>query len=124
MISALTNRVFSFSFHTVSQDGVCLVCGDQAIGFHYGIKACEGCKKFFYRSISNKYVYQCKQLPCCEMTRINFENRNMCHYCRLKKCLVMGMNSKCNRKGRSCLVCKMMLIKLTSLLYLNFTQPL
>ncbi|XP_028830716.1 nuclear receptor subfamily 6 group A member 1-B [Denticeps clupeoides] len=73
----------------------CLICGDRATGLHYGIISCEGCKGFFKRSICNKRVYRCSRDKNCEMSR---KQRNRCQYCRLLKCLQMGMNRKAIRE--------------------------
>ncbi|KAF7241092.1 Nuclear receptor subfamily 6 group A member 1 [Varanus komodoensis] len=73
----------------------CLICGDRATGLHYGIISCEGCKGFFKRSICNKRVYRCSRDRNCVMSR---KQRNRCQYCRLLKCLQMGMNRKAIRE--------------------------
>ncbi|KAG7256414.1 hypothetical protein CRUP_024969 [Coryphaenoides rupestris] len=74
----------------------CLICGDRATGLHYGIISCEGCKGFFKRTICNKRVYRCSRNKNCEMSR---KQRNRCQYCRLLKCLQMGMNRKDRRRS-------------------------
>eukprot|EP00058_Branchiostoma_floridae_P009807 XP_002595295.1 hypothetical protein BRAFLDRAFT_96828 [Branchiostoma floridae] len=76
-------------------DKTCLICGDRATGLHYGIVSCEGCKGFFKRSICNKRVYRCSRNKNCVMSR---KQRNRCQYCRLLKCLQMGMNRKAIRE--------------------------
>uniref|UniRef100_A0A672PAK8 Nuclear receptor subfamily 6 group A member 1-B-like n=1 Tax=Sinocyclocheilus grahami TaxID=75366 RepID=A0A672PAK8_SINGR len=73
----------------------CLICGDRASGLHYGIISCEGCKGFFKRSICNKRIYRCNRDKNCQMSR---KQRNRCQYCRLQKCLQMGMNRKAIRE--------------------------
>ncbi|XP_023696463.1 nuclear receptor subfamily 6 group A member 1-A isoform X3 [Paramormyrops kingsleyae] len=78
-----------------AEQRTCLICGDRATGLHYGIISCEGCKGFFKRSICNKRVYRCSRDRNCEMSR---KQRNRCQYCRLLKCLQMGMNRKAIRE--------------------------
>jgi len=69
---------------------VCVVCGDRASGRHYGAISCEGCKGFFKRSIRKQLGYSCRGAKNCEVTK---HHRNRCQYCRLQKCLQMGMRS-------------------------------
>ncbi|XP_012280601.1 orphan steroid hormone receptor 2 isoform X2 [Orussus abietinus] len=69
---------------------LCVVCGDRASGRHYGAISCEGCKGFFKRSIRKQLGYQCRGSKTCEVTK---HHRNRCQYCRLQKCLAMGMRS-------------------------------
>ena len=61
-------------------------------GRHYGAISCEGCKGFFKRSIRKQLGYQCRGNKNCEVTK---HHRNRCQYCRLQKCLAMGMRSDC-----------------------------
>lgn len=77
---------------------LCRVCGDKASGFHYGVHACEGCKGFFRRSIQQKIQYR----PCLKNQQCNIQrvNRNRCQYCRLKKCISVGMSRDAVRFGR------------------------
>ena len=82
-----------FSLFETEFDGntvLCRVCGDKASGFHYGVHACEGCKGFFRRSIQQKIQYRpCLKNQQCNIMRVN---RNRCQYCRLKKCISVGMS--------------------------------
>ncbi|XP_047390571.1 nuclear receptor subfamily 2 group C member 2 isoform X1 [Sciurus carolinensis] len=66
----------------------CVVCGDKASGRHYGAVSCEGCKGFFKRSVRKNLTYSCRSNQDCV---INKHHRNRCQFCRLKKCLEMGM---------------------------------
>lgn len=69
---------------------LCVVCGDKASGRHYGAISCEGCKGFFKRSIRKQLGYACRGNKDCEVTK---HHRNRCQYCRLQKCIAMGMRS-------------------------------
>lgn len=69
---------------------LCIVCGDKASGRHYGAISCEGCKGFFKRSVRKQLNYVCRANQDCEVTK---HHRNRCQYCRLQKCLAMGMRA-------------------------------
>ncbi|XP_052431843.1 nuclear receptor subfamily 2 group C member 1 isoform X1 [Carassius gibelio] len=76
----------------------CVVCGDKASGRHYGAVSCEGCKGFFKRSIRKNLVYTCRGSGGCV---INKHHRNRCQYCRLQRCMALGMKQdsvQCERK--------------------------
>jgi hypothetical protein len=69
-----------------------VLCAFLFSGRHYGAISCEGCKGFFKRSIRKQLGYQCRGNKNCEVTK---HHRNRCQYCRLQKCLAMGMRSDC-----------------------------
>ena len=50
---------------------------------------CEGCKGFFRRSQSSVTNYQCPRQKNCVVDRVN---RNRCQFCRLQKCMALGMS--------------------------------
>uniref|UniRef100_A0A8V0Z2H7 Estrogen related receptor gamma n=1 Tax=Gallus gallus TaxID=9031 RepID=A0A8V0Z2H7_CHICK len=64
---------------------LCLVCGDIASGYHYGVASCEACKAFFKRTIQE---YSCPATNECEITK---RRRKSCQACRFMKCLKVGM---------------------------------
>ncbi|XP_028660296.1 steroid hormone receptor ERR1 [Erpetoichthys calabaricus] len=67
---------------------LCLVCGDIASGFHYGVASCEACKAFFKRTIQGSIEYSCPATNECEITK---RRRKACQACRFTKCLKVGM---------------------------------
>nr|XP_014339404.1 PREDICTED: steroid hormone receptor ERR1 isoform X2 [Latimeria chalumnae] len=67
---------------------LCLVCGDIASGYHYGVASCEACKAFFKRTIQGNIEYSCPAINECEITK---RRRKACQACRFMKCLKVGM---------------------------------
>ncbi|KPJ03091.1 Steroid receptor seven-up, isoform A, partial [Papilio xuthus] len=83
------------------QNVECVVCGDKSSGKHYGQFTCEGCKSFFKRSVRRNLTYSCRGNRNCP---IDQHHRNQCQYCRLRKCLKMGMR----REGLGNVTCTTM----------------
>ncbi|XP_068601136.1 COUP transcription factor 2-like [Brachionichthys hirsutus] len=80
-----------------SQQIECIVCGDKSSGKHYGQFTCEGCKSFFKRSVRRNLNYTCRANRTCPVDQ---HHRNQCQYCRLKKCLKVGMRREAVQRGR------------------------
>ncbi|XP_061828231.1 estrogen-related receptor gamma-like isoform X2 [Nerophis lumbriciformis] len=76
---------------------LCLVCGDVASGFHYGVASCEACKAFFKRTVQGNMEYSCPVSKECE---INKRRRKACQACRFHKCLQAGMMKEGVRMDR------------------------
>ena len=84
------------------------------VGRHYGVISCEGCKGFFKRSIRKQLGYACRGNKECPITK---HYRNRCQYCRLQKCLAVGMRSECERHVISLFCFKYQLLQM-----LNFVK--
>ncbi|CAI4231874.1 unnamed protein product [Auanema sp. JU1783] len=67
----------------------CAVCGDRVYGNRYKAPACLGCIVFFRRSVCREAKYKCLKGKNCVITS---ETRCICRYCRLQKCLLVGMS--------------------------------
>ncbi|XP_052787075.1 probable nuclear hormone receptor HR3 isoform X2 [Mya arenaria] len=98
---AAVNKAASSSTYTPAKTQIevipCKICGDKSSGVHYGVITCEGCKGFFRRSQSGPVNYQCPRNKQCVIDRVN---RNRCQYCRLQKCLALGMSRDAVKFGR------------------------
>ncbi|KAL3124293.1 hypothetical protein niasHT_006681 [Heterodera trifolii] len=86
MLDGQANLSISKSF--MSSQDLCVVCGDKAIGKHYGAVSCNGCKGFFRRSVWQNLQYTCRFTNVC---RVDKERRNACRSCRFRKCVANGM---------------------------------
>ncbi|VDD86004.1 unnamed protein product [Enterobius vermicularis] len=75
----------------------CVVCGDKAVGKHYGAVACNGCKGFFRRSVWQNLQYTCRFEQKCTVDK---DHRNACRYCRFQKCLLAGMRQEAIQNER------------------------
>ncbi|CAI2347036.1 unnamed protein product [Caenorhabditis sp. 36 PRJEB53466] len=72
----------------------CAVCTKPASGVHFDVLACEGCKGFFRRSVTQKISPMCPNGRNCTRTFEGYitEGRLWCNHCRYRQCLEAGMN--------------------------------
>ncbi|GMT04065.1 hypothetical protein PENTCL1PPCAC_26239, partial [Pristionchus entomophagus] len=75
--------------HPIPRPELCAVCGDSAIGYHYNVASCSGCRSFFRRSIKGGKQYVCKRAALLE-GRCKVDRRDqkhvVCKRCRLNAC--------------------------------------
>uniref|UniRef100_A0A663LQB0 Progesterone receptor n=1 Tax=Athene cunicularia TaxID=194338 RepID=A0A663LQB0_ATHCN len=81
------NQNSQYSFESLPQK-ICLICGDEASGCHYGVLTCGSCKVFFKRAMEGQHNYLCAGRNDCIVDKIRRKN---CPACRLRKCCQAGM---------------------------------
>ncbi|KAJ7405317.1 Progesterone receptor [Pitangus sulphuratus] len=84
---AETSQSSQYSFESLPQK-ICLICGDEASGCHYGVLTCGSCKVFFKRAMEGQHNYLCAGRNDCIVDKIRRKN---CPACRLRKCCQAGM---------------------------------
>ena len=80
---------------------LCQVCDNTAAGFHCGAFVCEACKKFYLRAMkqNNRAMLCCKAgdarlgNPTQGGCQVSGLSRTSCAFCRLQKCLSIGMEA-------------------------------
>uniref|UniRef100_U5EXZ5 Putative nuclear receptor nhr-48 n=1 Tax=Corethrella appendiculata TaxID=1370023 RepID=U5EXZ5_9DIPT len=70
---------------------ICTVCGDKALGYNFNAVTCESCKAFFRRNALSQKDFTCPFNDNCEITVVT---RRFCQKCRLKKCFRIGMKKE------------------------------
>ncbi|KAH7715499.1 nuclear receptor subfamily 2 group C member 2 [Aphelenchoides avenae] len=72
--------------------GPCLICGEETLSKNLGALACRACAAFFRRSCTKARQYRCRSSKqCLTAIRRNLHHKTACKYCRLQRCLEIGM---------------------------------
>ncbi|CAF3488908.1 unnamed protein product [Rotaria sp. Silwood1] len=86
------NKQISCSIDTIKTNKLllqCKVCETDGAQLHYGGLCCVSCKMFFRRNATfDLDAHQCVFREKCDIT---INSRRACRYCRLQKCLEIGM---------------------------------
>uniref|UniRef100_T1JKM5 Hepatocyte nuclear factor 4-gamma n=1 Tax=Strigamia maritima TaxID=126957 RepID=T1JKM5_STRMM len=99
-IADLTSPVMPIPSSPTALNQSCAICGDKSTGKHYGSFSCDGCKGFFRRSVRKNQNYACRFHKKC---LIDKDKRNQCRYCRLNKCIRVGMRPQAVQNERDCI---------------------
>ncbi|KAJ7990093.1 hypothetical protein DPEC_G00296710 [Dallia pectoralis] len=87
--SALLQRSPTYTgYGGIPPHRLCMICGDEASGCHYGVLTCGSCKVFFKRAVEGHHNYLCAGRNDCIVDKIRRKN---CPACRLRKCYQAGM---------------------------------
>ncbi|XP_052324688.1 progesterone receptor [Oncorhynchus keta] len=87
--SALLQRSPTYTgYGGVPPQRLCMICGDEASGCHYGVLTCGSCKVFFKRAVEGHHNYLCAGRNDCIVDKMRRKN---CPACRLRKCYQAGM---------------------------------
>uniref|UniRef100_A0A914H430 Uncharacterized protein n=1 Tax=Globodera rostochiensis TaxID=31243 RepID=A0A914H430_GLORO len=79
----------------ISSDFECRVCYAYATGIHFGAQSCQACCAFFRRSVVLNRNYLChRQAKTGTNCAIMYTEKVLCRFCRLAKCLAIGMDKK------------------------------
>ncbi|PIC26386.1 hypothetical protein B9Z55_018973 [Caenorhabditis nigoni] len=71
----------------------CQICRNPAVGYHYDVASCNGCKAFFRRTVITGRLVKCKYgRKCLDGDDPIDLNKRLCGGCRFEKCEEMGMN--------------------------------
>nr|CDS33999.1 Splicing factor arginine:serine rich 2 [Hymenolepis microstoma] len=69
----------------------CAVCGEANSKKYYGQYTCEACKAFFQQTIMGNLLYERR---CNGQCTVDVKTRHRCQYCRLQKCLQVGIRAE------------------------------
>ncbi|KAI1699723.1 zinc finger, c4 type (two domains) domain-containing protein [Ditylenchus destructor] len=68
----------------------CLVCGHSTNCCHFDVPSCNGCRRFFRRSLVSSKTHECKLNGMCS----KMHGINRCRACRFDRCILAGMNPR------------------------------